>query len=119
VTQHHWAFNGLVGEPLGAAAIRKLLADLVRVIDMAAIAEPIVYIDGSGWRGLQLIAESHISIHGQGRDCAVDVFSCRPFEPQHVLSCLAQWMPGRWVGQWLERGLSGPRPARTRLELVA
>lgn len=111
MTQNHWVFNGQVGEPLRAPDIRKLLADLVRIIDMTAIAEPIVYVDGSAWRGLQLIAESHISLHGEGRDCAVDVFSCRSFEPQHVLACLAQWMPGRWVGEWIERGQSAARRA--------
>jgi S-adenosylmethionine/arginine decarboxylase-like enzyme len=116
--QHHWTFDGEVAEPMRATDLRKLLADLVRVIGMTPIASPAVYVDGDGWRGFQLIAESHISVDGRGRYCALDVFSCRPFDPEHVLACLAEWLHGRWSARWVERGLS-VRPDVTMLEWPA
>lgn len=116
--QHHWTFDGEVAEPMSATELRKLLTDVVRVIGMTPIAEPAIYVDGSGWRAVQLIAESHISVDGRGRVCAVDVFSCQPFNPEHVLACLAHWLHGRWCARWVERGLS-VRPACERLEWPA
>lgn len=119
LAQYHWWFDGVVAAPLRAPEIRKLLADVVRIIRMTPIAAPAIYVDTPRrWCGLQLIAESHVAIHGQSGSCAVDVFSCRPFDPQHVLACLAQWMPGRWVANWIERELS-VWPEQTRLELVS
>ena len=75
-----------------------MLTDIVRVIDMTAIAAPVGYIAAFGdWHGFQLIAESHISLHGRTGRVEVDVFSCKPFDAHSVAVLLFGWMGGRWV----------------------
>jgi hypothetical protein len=120
--KHHWAWDGVVdlgerpgGVQLGPAEphrqipterqLRKFLDDIVRVIDMKAIAAPTVVVDERAnpneWWAYQLIAESHISIHGRGRRLLIDVFSCRAFNPRLVAAAIYCWFGGAYTMQEL------------------
>ena len=101
---HHWVFDGVAERAIAptaaqaARAVPKFLLDLVRVVEMQAIAPPAVVVDEAGgrggcwrWAGLQLIAESHISVHGGARYIEIDVFSCKPFDLERVGAVLSLW----------------------------
>jgi len=99
LTPHHWVFDGVAERSLAstapglARAVPKLLRDLVRAVELRPIAAPAFVVDDlSGrWAGYQLIAESHISVHGGARYVEIDVFSCKPFDLERVGAVLSLW----------------------------
>jgi S-adenosylmethionine/arginine decarboxylase-like enzyme len=52
---------------------------LARRIRMHLLADPQIVLAGDGYSIVQLISESHITLHTQGQFINIDVFSCRPF----------------------------------------
>lgn len=48
-------------------------------IGMTPIDHIRIYRTSGGWAGMQIIAESHCSIHTNGKAVHIDVFSCKEF----------------------------------------
>ena len=71
--------------------IESFAKSLVKKIDMVPFGEPQVQYFGSGNKGgytlVQLIETSNITAHfcDETNDMYLDVFSCKPFDPQDVL----------------------------------
>lgn len=73
---------------------------------------PPVSHDEAGISGFVIIAESHISVHTypERSYLAVDIFSCRPFEPGAGIDFIIECFQVRTYNhQWLDRGLDYPR----------
>lgn len=102
---YHWLFDGLIPDPPTAAHLRKLLPELVAMIGMTAIREPVVWVSSPGWAAFQLIAQSHISLHGQDDRAWADVFSCKEFDAEQVGAYLRASLGGEW-----KRGQVRPVP---------
>lgn len=77
--------------------IAEFCRDMVERIDMVAFGEPFVERFGAGDEvgisAVQLIQTSAITIHTNdtARDMYLDVFSCKDFEAETVLACVADW----------------------------
>ena len=75
-------------------AIARFSNDLVRRIDMKAFGGPVIQHFGEGNKAgytlVQLIETSNIMAHfvEETNDIYLDVFSCKPYEAQEVLSCV-------------------------------
>ena len=75
----HLMLDGLADKIPARRAVRALLEAMPETIGMTPIGDPSIHRAGAGWVGMQLIAESHISVHCKGREVHVDVFSCKVF----------------------------------------
>ena len=82
----HLFLDGLSRWDLEAETLGYFLYQCPRVIQMAVIVPGVVYktADG-GLCGFTVIAESHISVHCQGRQVWVDIFSCRNFDVRQAV----------------------------------
>jgi S-adenosylmethionine/arginine decarboxylase-like enzyme len=94
---YHWAYDGILPERPTAMLLLDLLVRLVELCGMTAIADPVVSVRRSEYAAFQLIAESHISIHGKGERCWADVFSCKPFQEDAVGKVLRDTLRGEWT----------------------
>ncbi len=79
-----------------------LLSDLVAEVGMTPLSPPFVYEStcrnetwdppfASGLSGFIVLAESHLAFHSfvESEFCFLDVFSCKPFDPEAVKAFLA------------------------------
>ncbi len=90
--------------PIREDTLTGWVRDLVETIGMAAYGPPLVQRFGlaqphtAGWTLVQLIETSNITAHEmpQTRGLAVDVFSCRSFNPDD-----ASWVCRSWFGGWV------------------
>lgn len=106
--QHHWGFSATLPDWPTAARLHQTLNALVAAVEMTPLPKARqVYVRSADWNAIQVIAESHIVLHGHGVAGCADVFSCRPFSPVVVEEVLALYMGGRWTGTRLRRGWDG------------
>jgi S-adenosylmethionine/arginine decarboxylase-like enzyme len=72
--------------------ISNWLDALVKTLEMKALTSKI-YAHNRDWLGIQLIAESHISIHAKpdGR-VWIDIFSCKAFDPKEAIDLTADYL---------------------------
>lgn len=63
---------------------KKLVADLLVGINMHPISELITYEKENSYALLQVLAESHISMHTDGLETYIDIFSCNNFDSNIV-----------------------------------
>jgi S-adenosylmethionine/arginine decarboxylase-like enzyme len=90
--------------------IRCFVADLVHGIGMRAHGPTLLDRFGQGelegWSAMQFIETSSVTVHADEVDgrCFVDVFSCRPFDPDVAMAIARQWFGGTAVATVLERG---------------
>ena len=92
-----------------ASAIRGFVRELVDAIDMQAYGEPILAHfaehkpEAAGWSLVQLIETSSITGHfcDLTGDAYLDVFSCKPFDPEIALDVVGRWFAPRRVTQSL------------------
>lgn len=92
--------------------LKGILGQLVDAIGMTPVGEPVIndfsnYVEGPS--GIQLLAESHVSIHYMmtRRQVWIDVFSCRAFDWGRVLEIIPELIPylgHRIDAQLLDRG---------------
>lgn len=82
---YHLLIDALSDKSLPRDAVQRWLLAMPEAIGMTPILddkgqlELHIYRIPDGWAGFQLIAESHISIHCNGKLVHVDVFSCKEF----------------------------------------
>lgn len=63
-----------------------LIEDILKNIEMTQIYSLLTnYIDEENYDILQLIAESHISIHRKNKSIRIDVFSCKDFDENKII----------------------------------
>ena len=110
----HLIFQGGSKRLLTAEDIRDFLIRCPQAIGLNVIAGPFIVRQESGWAGIVLIAESHISVHTDGLEVYVDVFSCREFPVKDVVDLAYDLlflydMPESAITQ-LERGWAIPPP---------
>lgn len=93
-----------------ASHINKFAKDLVKRIDMVAYGEPQIIHFGednkAGYTLVQLIETSNICAHfcDDTGDAYLDVFSCKPFDPNTVLQMVDEYfLPTRVNHHFLER----------------
>ena len=80
-------------------SIRDFVRELVERIDMVAYGEPVIQhfathsYDAAGYSLVQLIETSAITGHfsDHNRDAYLDVFSCKPFEPEQVIEVVEKY----------------------------
>lgn len=103
-------------------AVILFLKDMVKLLKMTPIGEPIVVrVDtkekGESARGMsaiQIITTSHISIHGDDDEWSayIDIFSCAPYDPKVAIECVKKHFEPKHVGDiWIERD-SGSWPKK-------
>ena len=89
----HLIMDGVISDPIGKKEVEEILRELPAEIGMEIIAGPLV-VKGTpgnpGWTGVVIIEKSHIVIHTfeEGCKASIDVFSCKHFEKDHVISYL-------------------------------
>ena len=81
----HLSIDGIISDAgifLPTDNVRRYLAELILLLDMTAIAEPLVLYCELTLIGIQAIAESHISVHINIETGMFhgDVFSCTEFD---------------------------------------
>lgn len=90
-------------ELLSKEQIADFCRDMVKRIDMVAFGEPFVERFGEGDEvgisAVQLIMTSAITIHTNdaARDMYLDVFSCKDFEAETVVTCVDDWFSPKTV----------------------
>ena len=100
--EFHLIMDGVLSDPIGKKEVDKILRDLPTEIGMEILAGPLV-VEGApcnpGWTGIVVIEKSHIAIHAfdEGSKVSIDVFSCKPFEKDQVLSYLENHIQFRKV----------------------
>jgi len=98
----HLIMDGVLSDPIGKKEVEKILRELPAEIGMEILAGPLV-VEGApcnpGWTGIVVIDKSHIAIHtfDEGDKASIDVFSCKPFEKDQVLSYLEKQIRFRKV----------------------
>ena len=104
----HLLFEGVSQRLQTAEDIRCFLMQCPKMLNMTVIAGPFISKQDSGWAGIVLIAESHVSVHTIGLEVYVDVFSCRAFPSQSVVllaeDLLALDPPGKPRVREIRRG---------------
>lgn len=99
-----------------------LLGDLVVEVGMTPLSPPYVYPSqctnpawspptATGLSGFIVLAESHLAFHSfvESEFCFLDVFSCKPFEPETVKTFLAHRLGAyRFNVQLVQRGSNFP-----------
>jgi hypothetical protein len=87
--------------------LRRWVGDLVDCIGMTAFGPPDLDHFGegaamTGWTVAQKITTSNINAHfmDTSGDLFLDVFSCKPFDPQVVLDHTTRWLRPQAIG-WL------------------
>ena len=78
----HLLLDALSDKILPRNAVQRFLAAMPPAIDMTPIDKLHIFRTPTGWTGVQLIAESHCSIHTNGKAVHIDIFSCKSFEVQ-------------------------------------
>ena len=82
---HHLLFEAVTQRLLEKSDLEAFLQECPRRIRMSIISGPNVCKTDSGWAGIVLIAESHISVHTDGLELFCDVFSCIEFSTRTVM----------------------------------
>ena len=105
----HLIIDGVLHRRVDKDVGRRILSELPALIGMKVLAGPYV-VEGvpenPGWTGFVIIDKSHISIHtfDEGNKISVDVFSCKSFDEEVVVSYLKECLPfAKMNSQVLER----------------
>lgn len=106
----HFTFDGIIQDVnlIEPARVSDFLNECPDEIGMTKITLPSVYELGGKVIGMVIIAESHISFHGDLNTgtVSIDVFSCMFFHFKTALDVVEKYFPCRKVKtNFLERGL--------------
>jgi hypothetical protein len=117
--EHHFVFYGELESVPSRGKLNHTIDHVVETIGMTKIA-PIVGHDctiipgercefhpsGRHYQRLQLIAESHVGIEGDGLLCRGEIFSCKAFDPARAGAVFAVMLGGKWAYARLGRALT-------------
>ena len=87
----HMMVDGHLSQPLNTELLTDILTKLTRLVGLTPLGDSLTHESDHGWAGLQMIAESHISLHSWDDNFWLDVFSCRAFDPEVVLGYVREW----------------------------
>lgn len=99
----HLVFDGVLADRPTAVQLRQLLEALVAEIGLQTICPLAVWVSSPSWAAFVMIAESHVSAHGEDRLGWVDVFSCRSFGEAAVKAVIERHLRGSWQAEWVRR----------------
>lgn len=109
----HWGYhllldlsgcNKKVDDP---AVVKAYLKELVTVLKMKAVGEPIVHQfkgatveEGRGTSGVQIITTSSITFHSddEGEQAYIDIFSCKEFQPADAIKLTKRYFQPKKMG---------------------
>jgi S-adenosylmethionine decarboxylase len=89
----HLIIDGTLNRCIDKEVGRRILSELPGLIDMKILAGPYIaegVPENPGWTGFVIIDKSHIAIHAfsETNTISVDVFSCKTFDEEVVISYL-------------------------------
>lgn len=91
----HLIIDGVLSLRTNGEEIERVLLELPGKIGMKILAGPFIVKgknENPGWTGFVVIDKSHIVIHSfdEGDKISIDVYSCKVFKKEHVLSYLKE-----------------------------
>jgi hypothetical protein len=95
----HLMVDGVLPKAPTDGQLIKYLLWLPDVIKMHRITEPRIVQHDDVTIGIQIIAESHISVHTKGLAFYGDVFSCLPFAHEETYQKIVEYW-NLWQSQW-------------------
>ena len=108
---YHLTIDGAVESDVLRSTVSQFLVDVVRQIDMTPLGPTQIETpDEATLIGIQMIAESHITIHVYWHRVYIDVFSCKPFGLGAVVQLTHDLMPGVWMSRIRKRGTPNEEP---------
>jgi len=106
----HLLIDGLSDKSLSRDTVQQFLLTMPGAIGMTPIDKLHIYRTTDGWAGIQLIAQSHCSVHTNHKDVHVDIFSCASFDTDAAINLSVQMLGLKQVrAQVLERGWLTPK----------
>ena len=81
----HLLFDATSKRILNKTDLEAFLTECPRLIGLTIFSGPHIYATESGWAGIVLVAESHISVHTSVLEVFGDCFSCLPFDSKAVM----------------------------------
>jgi S-adenosylmethionine/arginine decarboxylase-like enzyme len=100
---HHWIFGAELREVPSQEVLERALDALLVAVAMEPVTR-LVSVRGEDWDAVQIIAESHIILHGKGMVACADVFSCKPFDVNAVRRVLSRELGSLWHEERVARG---------------
>lgn len=93
----HLIVDGATSNRIEEKDMEKVLSELPSIIDMRALAGPIIVRgtpENPGVTGFVIVDKSHIAVHTfeEGDKVSIDVFSCKTFDERKVLEYLTRWL---------------------------
>ena len=110
MTPQHEVFDGVLPDIPTARQLHLLLDALVAATGLHTISPVTISVRSPTWAALVMIAESHISAHGNDKRAWVDVFSCQPFDVLLVYRLLCDGLGGQWTHRAVPRAADGAQP---------
>ena len=106
----HFTFDGIVNDMclIEPERVKDFLDKCPDKIGMTKVTQPMVYEVGSKVIGMIIIAESHISFHGDlnSGNISIDIFSCLFFSFKVAKNAVNEYFPCSWVrSNFIERGM--------------
>ena len=106
----HLLLDALSDKILPRDAVQRFLMAMPGAIGMTPIDKLHIFRTPTGWTGVQLIAESHCSLHTDGKAVHIDIFSCASFDTDAAITLSVQMLGLEQVKtQVLERGWLTPK----------
>jgi len=80
-------------EEIDAEDLRRFLLELVKLLDMQRLFDPIAIKGKYGFTGIVGIVTSHIAFHffEQDQSLHLDVYSCKEYDPESVIKFVDQY----------------------------
>ena len=101
----HQIFDGLVPDIPTSRQLHRLLDAIVKATGLTAFSPVDIHVHNPHWCAYVLIAESHISAHGDGKQGHIDVFSCARFDAMIVYQLICDALGGEWSCHRIERAV--------------
>src|SRR3972149_6882309 len=95
-TPFHYRFVSVLPREADEPILRGALRSLLKLTAMTPFGPERVSVREDAWDAIQMIAESHIGIHGHGRAAEANVWSCKPFDPQEAAEALDKTLGDVW-----------------------
>ena len=98
----HYRFVAVLRQPPTETDLREALRQLVIATAMTPFGPEEVRFHDDEWDAVQMIAESHIGLHGHGPRGEGNIWSCKGFDPEAPARALDQALGGMWFYRRVE-----------------